>query len=350
MDGDGRSSTTASSGFSARDAGIVRGGPKSPVAGTPRREPGSVRRTASIDSARPEGWSGRVDLTARARDLLTRADGSPRTLACDGFTAMLSADRVLRAIAHGDARLGSLVGLPVSGGFRARALALLADEAARGSLLNLLLDDLPGASLVAGYALQRDPEWPSRRVAAEHLSGMDDLCAGWGRDATILQVVRAEGVIPVPTTAPVEVAHDDDPDGWHELPRLAAGSMRRARRIDVVADDDTRATVAFDVHFRDSHVDAHDGEGAVHEYTVRGRFAPATRTIVAIEGAAPVLPWTECPGALVSVVRIAGTTTDDLRARVRRDFTGPATCTHLNDVLRSLADLPALAAMLETRA
>ena len=43
-----------------------------------------------------------------------------------------------------------------------------------------------------------------------------------------------------------------------------------------------------------------------------------------------------------------GMTTDELRARVRTDFTGSATCTHLNDVLRSLADLPVLAAALDS--
>jgi hypothetical protein len=338
VEGGGQADPPGQGGFNARDAGVVRGGPKSPVTGTPQRASGSVRRTATIDSVRPEGWAGRVEVAARARDLLTRTDGTTSTLAREHLTAVLSADRVLRAIEHPDARL------------RARALDLLADEAGRGSLLNLLVDDLPGASLVAGYALQRDPQWPSRRVAAEHLSGMDDLCAGWARDATILQVVRAEGVIPVPTTAAVVVGDADDPDAWHELPPLPAGAMRRARRIDVVADDPARATVGFDVHFRDSHVDARDGEGAVHEYTVRGRFAPATRTIVAIEGAAPVLPWTECPGALVSVARLAGSATDDLRARVRTDFTGPSTCTHLNDVLRSLADLPVLVGMLDGQA
>lgn len=269
--------TTPDGAVSAREAGLVRAGPKSPMPGTPQRASGSVRRTATIDSVRPEGWAGRVEVTARARDLLTRTDGTASTRAHERFTAVLSADRVLRAIEHADARLAALVGRPVAGGFRARALELLADEAGRGSLLNLLLDDLPGESLVAGYALQRDPQWPSRRVAAEHLSGMDDLCAGWARDATILQVVRAEGVIPVPTTAAVLPGNADDPDAWHELPPL---------------------------------------------------------------------PWTECPGALVSVARIAGTTTDDLRARVRTDFTGPSTCTHLNDVLRSLADLPVLTAHL----
>ncbi len=325
------------------DVGRTRGGPKEPVAVTPAREPRSVRRTTTIDSARGDGRAGLVQVSAHGRDLLTTARGDARVLAVERFHATLSADRVLRAIEHPDARLAALVGASVSSGFRARALALLADEAARGSLLNQLVDDLPGASLVAGYALQRDPSWGARVFPVEHVAGMRDLCAGWAADATILEAVRAHGSIPVPTTAPFVVVAHDDADAWHAHDALPAGGMRRARRIDVVDDDRGGASLRFDAHFRDSHHDADDGEGAVHEYGVRGRFARDTHVVLALDAVAHVLPWTECPGALGSAGRIVGTTLDDLRARVRTDFVGATTCTHLNDVLRSLADLPALA-------
>lgn len=327
--------------------GVTRGGPKRPVADTPPRAAGSMRRTLTIDSTRPDGWAGSVHVTARARDLLTPRSGPAVVVAGESFTAKLSPDRVLRDIVHADPRVRALLGVAVAGGFRSRALELFADEGERCTLLNLLLDDLPGASLVAGYALQRDPAWPARRVAFEHLQPMHDLCAGWAVDATILEVVRQEEAIPVPTTAPVPVIAQADPEGWHARTDLPCGGMRRARRLDVIADDPASGSVGFDVHFRDSHREA-DGDGAVHEYTVHGRFAPATRTIVSIAGDAPVLPWTECPGALASVPRLAGSTTDALRGRVRSDFVGTTTCTHLNDVLRSLADLPVLAEQLES--
>jgi len=327
--------------------GVTRGGPKRPVADAPPRAPGSLRRTATIDSTRPDGWAGSVHVAARARDLLTPRSGPPIVLATERFAAKLSPDRVLREIVHGDPRVRSLLGVAVAGGFRSRALEIFAEEAERCTLLNLLLDDLPGASLVAGYALQRDPAWPAKRVGFEDLRPMHDLCAGWAVDATIFEVVRQDEAIPVPTTAPVPAVEDSDRDAWHARAELPPGGMRRARRLDVVADDPAGATVGFDVHFRDSHRET-DGDGAVHEHTVHGRFAPAARTIVSIEGDAPALPWTECPGALASVPRLAGATTDGLRGRVRTDFTGTSTCTHLNDVLRSLADLPVLAARLES--
>jgi len=329
------------------DVGRTRGGPKAPVATTPPRAPCSVRRTTTIDSTRAAGPGGSVAVSARGRDLLTTARGATRVLGSEGFAATLSADRVLRAIEHHDARLAALVGASVSSGFRARALALLPEEAARGTLLNQLLDDLPGASLVAGYALQRDASWGERVFPAEQMAFMSDLCAGWAADATILQAVRATGSIPVPTTAIFTAGAADDAEAWHEYDALPAGGMRRARRIDLAADDPDGATLGFDVHFRDSHRDGEEGEGAVHEYGVRGRFTRDTRIVLALDAVAHVLPWTECPGALGSARRIVGTTLDDLRARVRTDFVGATTCTHLNDVLRSLADLPALAVVLD---
>jgi hypothetical protein len=328
----------------AEDVAITRAGPKAPVAVTPARAPGSVRRTSSIDSARPDGPQGDVQVVARARDLRTAADGAAEVLATDGFEATVAADRTLLRIDHPDVRLAALVGAPVAGGFRARAIAAVPDEAARLSLLDLLLDDLPGAMLVAGYAMQRHPSWNQRRIPVDHLAGAADQCAGWAVEATILRTVDETGIVPTPTAAPVDVDADDDELAWHTRPPLEPGSMRRARRLDLSPVDDGR--LAFDVHFRDSYVDRDGVEGALHEYTVVGHIDADSHTVVDVAAEAHVLPWVECPAALGSAPRIVGVPTDDLRMLVRTDFRGTSTCTHLNDTLRSLADLPALAASL----
>ena len=55
-----------------------------------------------------------------------------------------------------------------------------------------------------------------------------------------------------------------------------------------------------------------------------------------------MLPWQECPGAIGSAARIEGMTLSELRDRVRGEFVGTSTCTHLNDTLRAIADLDAL--------
>ena len=66
------------------------------------------------------------------------------------------------------------------------------------------------------------------------------------------------------------------------------------------------------------------------------------RLIVDLWAEALVLPRAQCPAAVASAERIPGTTFDDLRLRVRRELVGTASCTHLNDTLRALADLGAL--------
>jgi hypothetical protein len=331
------------------DVGVTHGGPKSPRTTRRPRATRSVRRTATIDSIRPDGLAGDVVVHARARDLHTGALGNV-TVIEDGFDAAISPARVLVAIEHPDPRLVGLLGQSVAGGFRGRAAALVPDHAATASLLNLLLDDLPGASLVAGYAGQRDPSWSNVHIPIDHVARSIDLCAGWADDATILGAVRSAGTIPVPTIAPVVAPVDersDDAAEWHERPPLPNGAMRRARRLDLVDDGAADGSLAFDAHFRDSYLDADDGEGSLHEYSVRGRFDPEDRTIRSIDGAAHVLPWQECPAAIGSVGRVVGMPADDLRARVRAELVGTSTCTHLNDLLRSLADLPVLASELE---
>jgi hypothetical protein len=325
-----------------QDVGIERAGPKAPVTDVPRRMPGSVRRTSTIDSARPDGVAGDVVVTARARDLHTTTDDRAVVLGEAGFGAVIGVDRVLRDIESADERLAALAEASVASGFRRQVHALAPDHEAHLTLLHLLLDDLTGASLVAGYALQRDPSWYDRAIPIEHVEAVSDQCAGWALDASILQAVRTYKCIPAPTIAPVPPT-PDDPDAWHHRPPLERGSTRRARRLDLVADG-ADATLAFDAHFRDSYVDDDGIEGSLHEYRVRGRFDPGSHIVTAVETTAAVLPWVECPAAMGSAQRIVGTPVDDLRRRVRAELVGTTTCTHLNDVLRSLADLPALAA------
>ncbi len=51
-------------------------GPRHPVSATIERRPGSVRRTSSIDTARPDGFRGDLVVTARGRDIRTTSDAT----------------------------------------------------------------------------------------------------------------------------------------------------------------------------------------------------------------------------------------------------------------------------------
>jgi hypothetical protein len=108
------------------------------------------------------------------------------------------------------------------------------------------------------------------------------------------------------------------------------------RRLDLGPADE------FDAHFRDSHIDADGVETIVHEYTVEGSIDASTRTIKSVAATVRVLPWQECPGAIGSATRTRGMSLSELRDRVRGEFVGTSTCTHLNDTLRAIADLDAL--------
>lgn len=326
-------------------------GPSDPARSTPARQPGSVRRTSSIDTSRPEGLRSDLMVDARARDLRTGPDGravleSEAVLSAriDGATHQLTSIETTPEVPALSALLGVLVGP----GFRRRLDAVVPGEREAGTPLYLLLDDLPGAVLVSGYALQRAgafDEVPAERAAemsTEFLS-RDDLCAGWAHDATMMVSIRATGNIPVPIGPPAPVLEpDDDPWSWHAMAPMAPHGMRRRRRLDVLPPLVPGGEHRLDVHFRDSHADEERAESVVHEYSVTGTVDGDTGRVVEVAAQAHVLPWMECPGAVGSAQRLAGMLMTELRPWVRRELTGVSTCTHLNDTLRSLADVPVL--------
>jgi hypothetical protein len=136
-----------------------------------------------------------------------------------------------------------------------------------------------------------------------------------------------------------------DPIGWHELPgTLRADAMRRWRRHDLWQDDDGMLRV--ETFFRDSHMAPEGLETIIHEYTVSATVDPVAMRVVRCEAVARVLPFIECPQAAESARRLAGMKVLGLRPQVRAELLGPSTCTHLNDTLRQLEDVVALAPLL----
>ncbi len=340
-------------------------GPHDPVTALAPRRPGWVRRTTTIDTTRPEGLDGPSAVDARGRDLLTDDDGVASVLAEARFEARLDnpAATLLELRGTGADALGVLVGLSVRGGFRARAAEAIAASATQGPsviLVNQLLDDLPGATLVAGFAVQHAATVAGRDIVrdaaatpvddgprspgADLMLGQADLCSGWAADSIMFTTLRSTGTIMTPLgPAAPPLLDGDDPDGVHELAPLPPHGMRRLRRLDL-GPLDADGTCAFDGHFRDSHVDGDGLETCVHEYAISGRIDADSSTVVAIETQARVLPWQECPGALASAQRVVGVPLHRLRPMVRAEMRGSSTCTHLNDTLRSLHDVPDLLA------
>ena len=332
-------------------------GPHDPVRTTVRRGPSSVRRTSSIDTTRPDGLAGDSVVVARARDLRTGPDLVGSIVAETELRARIDgASRQLVEIAATPTTPGldQLLGFLVGPGFRAKVNELLPEEQQAGTLLHLLLDDLPGATLVSGYALQRAGTFRRPRDAqsgggrdlpdlARMMAAQDDLCAGWAHEGSMMVSIRQTGEIPVPTGPPAPVLESiDDPLAWHPMEPLPPHGMRRRRRLDVTAPAGTDDRYGIDAHFRDSHVDELRAESVVHEYSVAGTVDRDGVRVEDIEARAQVLPWMECPGALASAGRLSGMPVAELRNYVRREFKGTSTCTHLNDTLRSLGDVDVL--------
>jgi hypothetical protein len=310
-------------------------GPQRPLETWPPLAVGVLRRTSTIDTYPDGAADSESDL--RARDVIVRPDGM-KVLGEVVIRAHL-ANRAIDEIAPHDERLSRLIGKRVGPGFRSTVGELFPDDVRKSSLLHLLLDDWVGAALVSGYAVQHAAivagvEERLPPGTADRLAG---ICAGFAPDASLVGYARRLGTIPAVHGPPAPAV---DPDGMHAVEPLAAHGMRRWRRLDLLPAD--RGEARFDAHFRDSHVDGDGVETIVHEYTVAGAVDVETRAITTITADVRVLPWQECPNAIGSVQRVQGMRLAEVRDRVRGEFVGTSTCTHLNDTLRAIGDLDAL--------
>ncbi len=322
-----------------------------PSTSVPARAPGSVRRTTSIDMTIPD----ELTLTGRARDVHTRLDGDVQVLDTASFDARVDyvGGQVIQAIGAAPTvdGLDSFIGRSASRGYRRELSRLGAEQGLVGRAVYQLLDDVPGAALVSGYSPQlnqRDVGVGSViRAAArdDRMQAMAGVCAGWQAGGVVMTSIL-DGAMP-----PIELGPDapslatpEDPWAWHELPGpIRPHGMRRLRRIDIVPGASPAAPLTVDAFFRDSYMTEAGVETIVHEYTLLATVDPVGTRVLSSEATPRVLPFGQCPEAAASAGRLPGTTLDDLRSRIRADFVGATTCTHLNDMVRALEDVGVLA-------
>ncbi|MEY4269163.1 MAG: hypothetical protein RLZZ58_379 [Pseudomonadota bacterium] len=285
-----------------------------------------------------------------ARDMWTPADGgAPVVLAEDRYRILASARREILSIAVSPDRpeVQHLVGVRAGGESRAALTQIMANERIKGSPLYLILDDFAGASLVAGWVWSRwVDDWGAmaQKAGLTKTAGrggnMEGVCSGFAAGSSALlrsgpSKDQSSAVVP-------SLLNPADPDGWHTLGVQEGVGMRRARRIDVWQDGDG---LMIDVGFQDSGTSPVGGDRiAIHEYHVTAR---ATDGILAdLKVDARILPFRECPGAVAHAQRMLGTPLGELRAKVLETLPGTLGCTHLNDVIRSMAEVPQLAVLL----
>jgi hypothetical protein len=344
----------------------------------PDPAPGTVRRTLSLEISPDPDWSAGLRVTAFARDLLTRAGGAAGTSAGVPGGSVPGSFTVLRAARMGvtidtasrvtaiesqlpAALTDPLIGVAAVSGFRARLAAL--DALDPSSLESAVLDELPTIRLISGYARMIElieltgadgvaeaaeavggAGMTALRSLRDRRSPMVGICAGWAPGATADTRVRAG--VPIMKGTPPAPALASMTPYFHAEPAPRPRSMRRRRILDVSA-----VGSGYEVfeYYRDSHFDSGLREGALHEYEVRARVArgdgdPATGyTLERVDVVPHALPFGECPLAAPHAAGLTGTPLREIAGTVKERLAGTRSCTHLNDTLRFLRYVPALA-------
>ena len=317
--------------------------PRNPHAGTPARIPGSVRRTSHLNATWPAGRDGAMHIDAAARDLVTT--GAGEAVVRDHAELHVTVDhaRVLQSIEstpHRDA-VRDLVGGGGGSGYRRRLQALVPNELAAGTLLYFLLDDMPGVTLVGPFAWRLWPEAREamlRRPRHRPPEGMRGICSGFRTDGRPIQLIM-KSEDPQHNLAPaLALEQPDDSLAWHAIqpPPVGAPMMRRRRRVDVVVG----SAITVNSLFRDSIWSPEGAETVVHEYGVHAAVDPQSMRLTSIKADPRVLPFETCPAAAENVDLLVGEPMRTLRSRVIELVVGTDGCTHLNDALRALAEVP----------
>jgi hypothetical protein len=324
-----------------------------PIGYAPTRRAASIRRTSSIDVVWPDGYGSAGHFHGIGRDIYSdSADSAPRILALQRFEAVVSPQREIARISTVPARpaAAALIGLNAGSQLRKALDGVLAQDLANSAPLYLLLDDLAGASLVANWAWSRWGDgWLSQFIPvsdAEALeqrrSRMTDICTGFAVGSSAITDIRGQ-LHDARTVLPL--AHPDDPAGWHKLPVSNGVTMRRARRIDVWFEN---GRIQIEAMFQDSASTPDGGRMAVHEYGLQASADIHSGELLSLVAQPRILPYLECPAAADNVTRLIGLPLAGLRQQVLVMLRREVGCTHLNDALRALAEVPALAARIGT--
>jgi Protein of unknown function (DUF2889) len=343
----------------------------------PDPAPGTVRRTLSLEVSPDGDWSAGLRVTASGRDLLV---GHGSDDGAWGDSTMPGGSRVLRAarmsvtidtasrVTGIESELPAAVTDPLIGatavrGFRGRLDDL--GELDPSSLESAVLDELPTVRLISGYARMIEligltgadgvaeaaagaeavggPGMTAHGSQHDRRSPMVGICAGWAPGATADTRVRVG--VPIMNGTPLALALASMTSYFHAEPDPRRRSMRRRRILDVTARGGGYEIFQY---YRDSHFDAGLREGALHEYEVHARVAPAQGhpaggyTLERVEVVPHALPFGECSLAAPNAEDLTGAPLRAITGTVRERLAGTRGCTHLNDALRFLRYVPAL--------
>lgn len=296
----------------------------------------------SIDATWPDGIDGTTCYSGNCRDILTRTSGSPPEILAEAKLEVVCEGREIRSISAtpAPARLQELVGVRAGGKLRDALSSALREEKQAGAPLYLLLDDLAGATLVSKWSFSQWPDAnPAHTKASVPPRNMEGICIGFRPGSSALdfdgRVRPTQNISRV-----VPLANPHDPLGWHAFENHRGINFRRARRIDLWPEAEG---LRVESHFQDS-ASAPDGGDriAIHEYLLEAQI-DAREILEKITARPGTLPFPECRAAPINLSSLIGAKTHELREIVPEKLNFTHGCTHLNDVARSLAEVPALA-------
>ena len=327
--------------------------PNDSVVGTPERRPHSVRRTAHINVTWPGGDGTPMRLAGRGRDLLTPPAGDPQQIALDEMEMEVD-EQQIASVAFRPDRDGAaaLVGSHSSRRFRSTLDAALPEERAAGSPLYFMLDDIAIVSRIGGIAWSqhRPPVLPGDAEESEALNAVRErirrgpvLCSGLRPGGYNAISFEEKIAWPHHFRLAGDLTSPGDPWAWHEVGPAPEVCFRRRRRVDLWREG---GSIELDAHYRDSVWGDQHAELSLHEYSLRATLDPGSRTLLAVVVTPRVLPFPECPEASHHAAELVGTPVDEFRTSVNERLVGVECCTHLNDMLRGLAEVPALAQLL----
>ena len=333
-------------------------GARDPLQAVPDLTALTLRRTMHVDVGPATDWfgGGELKIDGSARDVRGRGTatggatgGAMRgveTIATGSLSTRFDRRRVLVALETDPPEpwAQAMVGQRAGGGFR-KELDQVAPRNAAATLVRQLMEDLPAAALISGYASLR----LARRLAVSPgdltppgvLGRMTDMCSGWRAGGTAVNSIAAGRGVPFQDCPEAPDLTGDDPGSWHPIPSLAPDCMRRRRLVDVVFDEDDADSARLWAMFRDTVGEEDGSELVLHEYSLTGRLerSDAGMVLVSVEADPRVLPFTECPAAAAEVRALCGTPLSDLPAVVPVALFGVASCTHLNDLLRNVGGM-----------
>lgn len=314
---------------------------------TPPRRPGSIRRTTSLDVSWPAGIDGPLRFEGVGRDAFTDDIGGLTVLEHIGVVVDVNAveREVLSVDTVGVDDASAILGTRLGRGVREAMTEGMPADVHRGAPVVQLFDDMTGAWVVAAYALFI---WglgdsgvflgsSSRRQMANVCLGFASGSSAFADDGGVNDRHMSAGV--------EELGDHRDPDGWHALPERTDMSLRRARRLDLSLVD---GAYVVDSMFQDSSTLPAGGRAGVHQYGVTAVIGQDDLVLRQLDADPHVLPYGECPMAMLGLPGLVGTPLLDLRDVVPKRLPGVHGCTHLNDAVRALSLVEGLATSLTT--